>query len=75
MENEKVVIHKIVEAETITKRTLVCGIPYVVKDRVKSSIDNVANPGVESSLYWIDVNCIDCLITGTLRKYLGYYTK
>jgi hypothetical protein len=57
MEQDKIVktvTHKITEAEDIDKRTAVCGLKYTVEF-----------PG---SLYWKDINCIDCLLIKALQK-------
>lgn len=49
-----VAIHKIIENESISKRTIVCGEKYSIN--------------LDCSLYWKDVNCIPCLTIGILRQ-------
>lgn len=55
---EKEIIHKIIEGEVITKRKIVCGRKY----NLESSAD--------TSLFWSDVNCLECLLIGELRSKL-----
>jgi len=49
----RMILHKITKADVITKRTVVCGIKYTIEF-----------PG---SLYWKEVNCIECLLIGWLK--------
>ena len=56
----KLITHKVVEAEVITKRTILCGEEYTVNSLC--------------SLYWKEVNCTECLCIGALRKSLGVIT-
>jgi hypothetical protein len=52
----KITVHKLDEAEEITKRVIVCGEKYAMR--------------ITCSLDWGMVNCIDCLMIGVCRKAL-----
>jgi hypothetical protein len=55
---KKEIVHKAIEGEVITKRKIVCGRKFP-----PSSPDNY-------SMYWSDVNCLECLLIGELRSKL-----
>jgi hypothetical protein len=53
---DRVITHKLIDNEVIAKRVIVCGERYTID--------------LGCSLYWEDVNCMECLSIGVFRKQL-----